>query len=196
MSCSVSGIQERNGSCWMLKHLRIAEPCIWKPSGKAEVDQRNYHRNWEPSAFGQGGFCAWLPLWLPQEMISFGWVVTDNSSVTEQLGAVSVWSLRVGQHLIAVGFLVVTLHSSVQCALGATPSFPHCIPLAGEDGAFLKHPVWDDPASLPFSLVLLGTDPWEKEHHGALSIPYYIWMVGEQGWGCLIQTGAGFCSFC
>lgn len=39
----------------------------------------------------------------------------------------------------------------------------------------------DDPASLPFFLVLLGTDPWEKEHHSALSIPYYIWVLWGAG---------------
>lgn len=39
----------------------------------------------------------------------------------------------------------------------------------------------DDPANLPFLLVLLGTDPWEKEHHSAPSIPYYIWMVWGAG---------------
>lgn len=39
----------------------------------------------------------------------------------------------------------------------------------------------DDPANLPFLLVLLGTDPWEKEHHSAPSIPYYIWTVWGAG---------------
>lgn len=59
------------------------------------------------------------------------------------------------------------------------------IPLAWEDGPFFEPSslisAGDDPAGLPFFLALFGTDPSEKEHHSAPSIPYYIWIVWGAG---------------